>query len=259
MGLKRTDQRWDPVRANMLKGVDLTRQKLTARPEIDLKGIHSDMLRGDLFTIGVLSWWLDGNTAEFFRQTRASAECWVSVLRRAAAGELIDESFLTAHNFFAVLEALAASSFDHAHELVRLMRSDALKSTMQATTTPFIDAMSTMILAYIEQSPDLPEQVGVMEKHCLKKDLRFAAYPRLVRALDNDDAVVANAVLPSMLADHRRLAKSGLFQNTDSELIAVWPMGLINLARSRGLNVTCDDPLIPMELLCPIGPTATSV
>lgn len=53
-----------------------------------------------------------------------------------------------------------------------------------------------------------------------------------------------------MLKGHKRLSTpQGIFGGTDDEVIALWPLAVINLARLKGLDVMVDDPLVPKELI----------
>jgi len=78
----------------------------------------------------------------------------------------------------------------------------------------------------------------------------FRAYVDGLYAIKNKDLNTFNLAMKKLLQDHRKMChRGGLFKNNDDEVLCFWGLGLINLTRQRGLDVTIDDEYLPQELI----------
>jgi hypothetical protein len=72
---------------------------------------------------------------------------------------------------------------------------------------------------------------------------------RAVLGLADGDAAVVTAAVAAMADLHLHLAREGDLQTGAAGCIAVLPLGVMRLARERGLECTLDSPYVPLELL----------
>ena len=78
----------------------------------------------------------------------------------------------------------------------------------------------------------------------------FRGYGDVWRAMLTADSDSANAGFKALVQGHMKQSKGrGVFAGTEAELLCIWGVGLANLARSRGLQVSAVPPLIPADLL----------
>lgn len=85
----------------------------------------------------------------------------------------------------------------------------------------------------------------------------FFAYYLVLEALLENDLIKADAAFKELVLLHKKRCKkrkedypfaSHFYDSPDADLF-VWGIGLANLCRHYGLNVTIDDPIIPAELV----------
>ena len=74
----------------------------------------------------------------------------------------------------------------------------------------------------------------------------------MIQALLDHDLAAARAGAAELLRGHERLSRRGeeLYKTLDDDLY-VWGVGMVNLARLRGMEVEGDDRFIPANLLVP--------
>lgn len=84
----------------------------------------------------------------------------------------------------------------------------------------------------------------------LKKHKSYAGYPICFEAIYNKDNEAFATGIKEVMKGHRVLCRrGGEFGDTEDEIIAIWPLGLINLARMKGMDVSVDDEMVPKDLL----------
>ena len=75
-----------------------------------------------------------------------------------------------------------------------------------------------------------------------------------VEAIYNKDNEAFEAGFKEVMKGHRVLCRRGAeFGDTVDGIIAIWPLGLINLARMKGMSVSVEDELVPKDLLAECG------
>lgn len=93
-----------------------------------------------------------------------------------------------------------------------------------------------------------------MREVFLKKYKSYAGYPVCFEAIFNKDNEAFEVGFKEVMKGHRVLCRRGAkFGDTEDEIIAIWPLGLINLARMKGMDVSVDDELVPKDLLADVA------
>jgi hypothetical protein len=93
------------------------------------------------------------------------------------------------------------------------------------------------------------EMYGIFQK----KYKSYAGYALAFEAINKRDSEIFYKAFEMVMKGHRVLCRRGAeFGDSEDEIIAIWPLGLINLARMKGMDVTVDDSLVPKDLLADV-------
>lgn len=221
------------------------------REDYDRTGNATSGEMRDHHFFAIAEYILHGDVTSFRRHLIEAAKLRISLFDRYDAGTLQDDSsYVTMNAQDQLFDVLAAGDFVVAEAFARRLggRLD------------------------IEKENDLPIRwtLGYTLKYCVLNDLdAFQRWlPQLQNACQNRKcqgfegfAVVFRAILERnltqadagmlALADgHRRLSRDhAWFAETEDELLSIWGIGMANLARHRGLNVSAIPPYIPADLL----------
>lgn len=215
-------------------------------------GYHTASVSDKYRRIGAIGYLIEKDAEAFRANLIAATRYRMKLFDRFDAGDPIAKSFVTMFNYKELLDALASGDMDIAREFASKMggRGEAeLKNDR-----PFETAMGYGLKALVAGDDAAAlEWFQSLEKACTHKDyVNFAGYVPFLRAIAERDSKAAEAALPAMLAGHKRECKrTGMHNGMEDEFIFVWGIGLINLALSRGMDITVQNPLIPNELITP--------
>lgn len=83
-----------------------------------------------------------------------------------------------------------------------------------------------------------------------KKKNPFLGYAQCFKAIYHKDCEAFYQGFDVMMKGHKRLCHPyGMFGNSADEVLAIWPLAVVNLARFKGLDVIVNHPLVPQELV----------
>ena len=89
-----------------------------------------------------------------------------------------------------------------------------------------------------------------METIFSKRLKSYVGYALCFQAIHDKDKEKFLAGFDTMIKGHKRLSTpQGVFGGTVDEVIAFWPLAVVNLARFKGLDVMVDYPLVPKDLI----------
>ena len=93
--------------------------------------------------------------------------------------------------------------------------------------------------------------IKVLGEQCAKKDFKnFSGYPKMFSAIVAKDKSAAEAALAQIITEHEWECKHrGNRFLKDHEDLSTWGIGMANLSRYHGLDVTGDNDFVPDELL----------
>lgn len=211
-------------------------------------GISGD-LSLDLRFIGVAEYVLHGDQESFRRNLRESAELQLLLCRWFEEGKPIAPSYVTLLAYQEIFSALAAGAFDVAESIAGLV-------SIEKGITSFDQALGLGVKWFVlgdkEHAPAAAERLTA--ECAKKKHLRFAGYARVFEGMLAEDKEAIEAGFGELLEGHRKLSKgNSLFSGRIDEMLSVWGLGMLNLCRWKGFDVSVDDPLIPGELMVPVG------
>jgi hypothetical protein len=255
MKTREKDPRWSRVYQGELTILPISRIE-SGTNEQDHNGGGSNRLFATLRGLGVMVAVFHGDVAGFRDHLKEASQVWVKVLKRAVDHGGINWSYLTVNNYQKALTALACGEFEAARLMMTLIRSDKIIELLKSnhySPHPFEEKMGGMIAAIILDEPEVMDAADEWERYASINDRDFVAYSTFVKAIHGRETAKANAALAPLLVGHRRQAKRGIFKNSVDELLATWAIGLINLARSRSMEVTIEDEMLPNELFLPVA------
>ena len=235
------DARDDDIPALLEREADAERNK---------KGHFTRSLASTLRLIAVLSFLVESDVDQFRACMRAATERRVRLIDQFEAGEPIIPDCVSMMRYQQLLDAAASGHFDVARALAdRLGGRPKIESL---DLRAFEIAMGyTMKAVVIGDDAMALERLPALEKACHHKSYaNFSGYALALRGIASGDTALVKTAFSELLAGHRRLSKGrGLFSDTVDKYLSVWGLGMLNLARSRGVDVSVDDPLIPPALV----------
>ena len=181
---------------------------------------------------------------------RAATERRVRLIDQFEAGEPITPDCVSMMGYQQLLDAAASGHFDAARTLAH--RLGGRPKIEGLDIRAFEIAMGYTLKAAIAGDDAMAlDRLPALEKACHHKSyVNFSGYALALRGIVSGNTALVETAFPELLAGHRRLSKGrGLFSDTADKYLCVWGLGLLNLARSRDINVSVDDPLIPPELV----------
>ena len=78
----------------------------------------------------------------------------------------------------------------------------------------------------------------------------FNGYGQVFLAIGANDSAAANEGLRTVVKGHQKQVKgTGVFANTEDEVLCLWGVGMGHLAQLHGLQIEAVPPFIPDDLL----------
>lgn len=237
-------------------------QAKAADAPLDGRGDYTSGLVGDYRFLGITGYLLHGDVAAFRRELTESARLKRSLFERFEAGERIPGSVVSIHAYRNVLDALAAADFDGARALAEHMRGlNPAEADIHDIEDRHRGHPLTLGMGYAVRDLVLNDDRQQMEASLKqlsdfteqRKDCRnFAGYADLFYCMldgEDEEGQAENAVLV-IVEGHRKESKgNGIFADDMDRFLCVWGIGVVNLARQRGLAIEPYPPLIPSDLL----------
>lgn len=229
--------------------LDLLRKKVQDGAR-DKNGSASCALAGALRLVAVADYLSSHDVAAFRLGLSEAAELYCRLFARFDAGEAISPSYVSMMSYKELLNALAAGNDELARSFAERMGG------RQAVETEY-DRPFDIALGYSLKSLLASDNAGAKRwidefaASCQEAESRdFQGYAKVLRAILDKDGESVSSGLADVIVGHKRQSKgSGLFKDTEDELLCVWGIGLANLAHMCGVPVHVDDPLIPADLL----------
>lgn len=216
----------------------------------DMEGSSSTSLASSLRFIGLTEYLLYNDIESFKTNLTESARIYKQLLVRYNSDDPIDPSYVTMIRYKNLFDALAVGNLQLAKEFGVLMGGrDEIEKKYDH---PFDYAFGYALKSFV-----LNNRVE-MERYCDEfsevcrggGNFDFAGYAQMFKAIINQDSAEANKALASIVKGHVRQSKGrGVFKDTENEWLCIWGIGIVNLAKSYGLEVQPLPPLIPEDLL----------
>lgn len=220
-------------------------------PEKDREGHSTSSLQGTLRFIGVAEYVLMHSIQEFRSYLSQTAQLGLRLLERFERGEPIKPSYVSMLKYTDILNALAAHNWATADSISsRIGGRPELEAEFDHPVDRFFGyALRACVLN--NTTAEMAEWVDRLEASCRDRDnIWFKGYPLAFRGIMAKDSAMTNEGLKMINDLHPKLTKrSGVFRDTEDELLCVWGIAIANLARRHGLQVECHSSLIPEDLI----------
>jgi hypothetical protein len=220
-------------------------------PEQNANGCFTSLVSRDYEFLAVARFCAKGDVGAFFDGLRASVQTRLQLFQRHDAGEAIAGSYVTmtagAH---LLLLALAVGDRPLVDEVAGSVGG---RDTLEREHDHAWDRSLGYALKAIWTGGDPAGHLHRLRRKCSKFDLGI--HTILCGICQSNEQLVREGFIQA-LDGHRRLSSGGArWALTPSELVFLWGMGLLNLARSKGLSVKVKSDLMPPALRRPIGIT----
>lgn len=229
--------------------LDLLRKKVQGGAR-DKNGSTSSALAGALRLVAVADYLSSHDVAAFRLELSEAAELHCRLFARFNAGEAISPSYVSMMSYKELLNALAAGN----GELARLFaeRMGGRQAVEAEYDRPFDIALGYSLKCLLaSDNAGARRWIDELSASCQEAENHdFQGYAKALRAiLDKDGESVSDGLADAIVGHKRQSKGSGLFKDTEDELLCVWGVGIANLAHICGLVVQVNDPLIPADLL----------
>ncbi len=211
------------------------------------------MLATVLRSAGVFEYIVNKDRTKFQAMVGESLRIELAFFERAKQGEPIDSSCLSLRAYREVLDALAIGDTVLASAFARYLGTYDLPKKKKLEL-PFDRCFGYAVRAFVlRDESEIPSRLDTFSKECEKKRTSsFRGYALVLSAILSGSASDLSDGFVELLKGHRRLSRaSGLFGMSADADLCMWGLGIANLARTYGLEVTISDPLIPSELILP--------
>ncbi len=160
-----------------------------------------------------------------------------------------DNSFVDITCYDEVFSALASGDWDITKTLVEHINivHPVFKKSLNLPTY-----FQKMFRIFILKTPPEEDVFRSMAEFFERKLKSFKGYSYCFEAIYKKDEVAFKEAFDLVMKGHKVLCRPGSFFGcTVNVIIAIWPLGLLNLSRFNGMNVEIDHPLIPKDLIIP--------
>ena len=131
-------------------------------------------------------------------------------------------------------------------EITKYTLNVNLKSQIHVLAKYLHKAFRLFILGQDGTRQDLDD----METIFAKRLKSYVGYAICFQAIYDHDKEKFLSGFDTMIKGHKRLSTpQGIFGGYEDEVIAFWPLAVVNLARLKGLDVMVDYPLVPKDLV----------
>lgn len=164
------------------------------------------------------------------------------------AKRIIDPSYVKWNKYFKILDSYASLDFTSAKTIAKFIGDLETDKKEKG----FFPALSYSIkYMVLEDDKNLKLYSDKLSESLTQKNAKnYLGYMTIIQAYINKDSKSMQKGFETLLANHKQLCKGrGEYSDTEDEVIFLHGLGLLNLVRSRGFDVTMDDPLIPKDLL----------
>lgn len=221
-----------------------------AMPEKNVKGVFTFGLCSEYRGLAVIGFLVERDVNIFRRGLIDATDCYLRLVDRFEAGDPISPGIFSMMAYKRLLDVLASGDIDKAKALAS--RMGGRPEIEKKYNRDFESAIGYALKAVLAGDDKIAlARIDDLEKACNHRDYKnFLSYVPVLKSIVVRDSAALQAAFPGLLECQRRESKGrGMFSDLDDTYISVWGIGLLNLAKSRGLEVTVDDPLIPMELV----------
>lgn len=218
-------------------------------PEKDKSGSASNTLANLLRFTGVAEYMVNSDVTSFKSYLKDAGKIRMKLLHRFEDGEPVSKSYISMLGYKSLFTVLASGDFESSKKLAALIgERDQIEAEYDH---PFDRVLGYALKSLVLNTNDQAEKIAQFKAITNESENQdFVGYVDGFDAIQNDNAESFAYALRRIISGHKKQCKgSGVFKDTEDEVLCVWGIGLVKLANARGLRVKFDDPLIPEELI----------
>lgn len=243
-------ERLEIIEQEQLETLSFLENEYGSDKRYDENGSISRCKKGMKRLFALCDYKLRGDIEGFRKNLRDSAALTKSFFDRYNEGDPIPESFVTMNSFYELLDALASGDFELSKSFAQVM--GGRESIEIENDHPFDRAFGYALRALIlDYRTDLDHWLKLANSEVKRSDVKyFQGYVDGLYAIRDKDNEKFQEAMNKILKDHKKLCQpGGIYDDTKEEALCFGGLGLINLARDKGLDVTVDDEYLPEELI----------
>jgi hypothetical protein len=198
--------------------------------------------------LAVCEYILNKDKKKFLALLSKSADMVAKIFDEYQAGKITSITYVKCNQYFHMLDSYASSDFKSAKTIAKYIgHLDTDKKEKG-----FFPALSySLKYLVLEDNKNLKLYSDKLNNFLTQKNAKnYLGYAKVIEAYVNQDTKEMQKSFETLLTNHKQLCKGrGEYSNTEDEVIFIYGLGLLNLVRSRGFDITLDDPLIPNDLI----------
>jgi hypothetical protein len=225
-----------------LPNLEKKMEQCEARFKADFMGSVASAYR----FLGVAAYVLEKDIQKFRDLLLASAELEFECVKMYQAGQPVSKSYVSVLTYQDLFSVLASGDIQRAKELAELVGFDAKIDKKEAH--PFDRSLGYCLKAFVlEDMEDAKKRLVDFTNMCGKKGNKsYTGYAEVFQSILDNDNELCDKGIADILKGHKRIP---FFRGMEDEVIAVWCLGIANLAIYSGLDVNVENELLPRELL----------
>lgn len=191
----------------------------------------------------VTSYVLDHDREGFFEHLKKYVDYQIKLFSQEDEKRRLHEYRVP--TFREVFISLCLGSPENALSLMEYIKQVDLNDSTKLATA-FHKAFRLLILGTGGTPAELDENIIIFQN----KYKSYTGYPLCFKAIYDQDSIAFQKGFEVLMKGHKVLSRANNeFGNTVDSIIALWPLGIVNLARMKGMDVMVDHPLIPQDLI----------
>lgn len=206
---------------------------------------HSPSLATALRLTAINGYLLFRSVGDFRSTMSQAAKVEIEVTKHFSVLAKKDASFRDLNNFREILNALAGDDMESARELAELTLKE--NTPKELSCHPYCRHMGRSVLTAVLGVGGPQRHVECIE-YCQRKARHHVGYPMAMLAIDEMSKTGFLAAIAEILRGHAALASDERTRLEIEPHLCVWGVGIVRLARHRGMDVSVDHPLIPGDL-----------
>lgn len=236
---------------NRLEDIIDYEYKILDRDEKAFEEKSDSSILGVYELLSVYEYIKTGDPERYRSYMRKITQCQLELFRRYESGnDRVGYVSIRMSNFDKILMALSCGEFDSASQIVKYIYKLALKKDLESETAYLAKYFLKSLGLLLEDMEEFADMFDLMHERFSKKAKAYKGYVGAFKAIYEKDDAGFNEAFQEVLKGHKILCRRGSpFGDSEHEIIGIWPLGVLNLARHKGLEVTAESDYIPKNLI----------